>query len=402
MTAPGASFRDPVHGLVRADRLETALIDSRPLQRLRRIRQLGTTYLVFPAAEQSRFSHALGAMHLAGRVYDALALRSDGLLDPDPRSRERRLVRAAALFHDVGHPPFSHVAEELFEDGIGHEEMSRRLLGVEEVGRAFSDLGEGVTIGDVEALLAGRSDSLGRLLSQIVAGELDVDKMDYLLRDSLFCGVRYGSYDLERLLDTMLPIQDPETGAWGLGVEEGGVHALEALVMARYYMFTQVYFNVVGKAFELHLTRWLADEGVRWPGDPESFLAHDDITVATRMRASENPHARAVMERRHWELAHETGEHLSAAEKVRFEAVLPALAERFGHERLMVSYSAKDPHRMGSARVFVERFDGTPVPMERASHFIAHLARIERYRVYAPRALAAEVAVAVRRQLAES
>ncbi|MEZ5332661.1 MAG: HD domain-containing protein [Thermoanaerobaculia bacterium] len=402
MTGPGASFRDPVHGLVRADSLETALINSRPLQRLRRIRQLGATYLVFPAAEHSRFSHALGAMHLAGRVYDAMAPRSDGLLDPDPRSVERRLVRAAALLHDVGHPPFSHVAEELFEDGIGHEEMSRRLLAVPEVERAFSDLGEGVTADDVRRLLEGRSDPLGRLLSQIVAGELDVDKMDYLLRDSLFCGVRYGSYDLERLLDTIVPIRDPDTGAWGLGVEEGGVHALEALVMARYYMFTQVYFNVVGKAFELHLTRWLADESVRWPGDPERFLTRDDITVATRMRASLNPHARAVMERRHWELAHETDEHLSPAEKARFESVLPELEKRFGPDRLMVSYSAKDPHRMGSARVFVERHDGRPVPMERASHFIAHLARIERYRLYTPAELTADVSRAVRSRLSAS
>ena len=87
--------------------------------------------------------------------------------------------------------------------------------------------------------------------------------MDYLLRDSLFCGVRYGTFDLERLLDTMLPIADPETGEWGVGVDEGGVHALEALVMARYYMFTQVYFNVTGKAMELHLNEWL--RGARGP-----------------------------------------------------------------------------------------------------------------------------------------
>ena len=98
---PALSIRDPIHGFIRADRLEKALIDSRPLQRLRSIRQLGFAHLVFPGAEHSRFSHVLGAMHLAGRVYDALALHSDGLLDPDRRSRERRLVRVAALVHDV-------------------------------------------------------------------------------------------------------------------------------------------------------------------------------------------------------------------------------------------------------------------------------------------------------------
>ena len=106
MTAvPAVSIRDPIHGFIRGDQLEKALIDSRPLQRLRSIRQLGFANLVFPGAEHSRFSHVLGAMHLAGRVYDALAMHSDGLLDPDRRSQDRRLVRLAALMHDVGHAP---------------------------------------------------------------------------------------------------------------------------------------------------------------------------------------------------------------------------------------------------------------------------------------------------------
>src|SRR6201995_5459745 len=113
----------------------------------------------------------------------------------------------------------------------------------------------------------------------MVSGELDVDKMDYLLRDSTFCGVRYGTYDLERLLDTILPIEDPHTGEWGIGVGEGGVQALEGLVMARYYMFTQVYFNTTGKALELHLNEWLEERGIRWSGDTETFLTNDDASV---------------------------------------------------------------------------------------------------------------------------
>ena len=255
------SLRDPVHGFIRADALETALVNSRPVQRLRFIHQLGFTFLVFPGAEHSRFGHVLGAMHLAGRVYDALCSKSEGLLPPGTRSPERRLVRAAALLHDLGHAPFSHSAEELFEGGIDHEEMTRRLLHAPEIEEIFARHGDGIGTADVERLLEGGGTPTERLLARIVSGELDVDKMDYLLRDSLFCGVRYGTYDLERLLDTMLPIEDPETGVWGIGVEEGGVHALEALVMARYYMFTQVYFNVTGKALELHLNEWLREQG---------------------------------------------------------------------------------------------------------------------------------------------
>ena len=381
---PVASFRDPIHGFIHADAFEKALIDSRPLQRLRSIRQLGFAHLVFPGAEHSRFGHVLGAMELAGRVYDAVAVRSEGVLDPDRRSLTRRLVRAAALLHDIGHAPFSHSAEDLFEGGIDHEQMTAHLLGLSEIERIFDRWGDGVEPQAVIRLLGKPQGKTQRLLSQIISGELDVDKMDYLLRDSLFCGVQYGSYDLPRLLDTILPLRDPETGEWGLGVFEGGVHALEALVMARYYMFTQVYFNPIGKALELHFSQWLTEQGRRWPADPEAFLDEDDISVVTAMRQSDSPHARAVIHRQYFPLAFETREHLTTDEKTRFESLLPHLREQFGSPHILVSRSAKDPHRLAQAGVLVKRFDGGLEPMEEASHFIRHLARIDRYRVYAP------------------
>ncbi len=378
------SIRDPVHGFIRADPFETALVNSRPVQRLRFIRQLGLTNMVYPGAEHSRFSHALGAMELAGRVYDALAAKSDGHLPAAPDCLERRLVRAAALLHDIGHAPFSHSAEELFDQGIDHEEMSRRLLlGHPEIAEIFAEHGRGLGIGQVAAVLAGRGEGVHRLLAQVISSEIDVDKMDYLLRDSLYCGVRYGSYDAERLLDTMLPIEDEETGDWRIGVDVGGVHALEALVLARYYMFTQVYFNVTGKALELHLSRWLEDEGWHWPSDPEAFLAVDDITVTSRLRTSESFHARSVAAREHFPLVFETAEHLSRGDSSAFGELLPRLHERFGRENLLESHSAKDPHRFSQGNLLVRTSDGATVSMERASHFIRHLQRIDRYRIYA-------------------
>ena len=386
------SIRDPIHGFIRADRLESALIDSRTVQRLRWIRQLGMTFMVFPGAEHSRFSHALGAMELASRVYDALAEKSDGLLPVGPECLERRLVRAAALLHDVGHAPFSHSAEELFPSGLDHEEMTRRLLALPELAAIFERHGDGLEPADVTRLLAGGEGREERLLAKVISGELDADKMDYLLRDSLACGVAYGSYDLERLLDVMVPIEDPVTGEWGIGVDEGGVHALEALVMARYYMFTQVYFNVTGKVLELHLNGWLLDEGLRWPSDPQRFLAIDDVTTLASMRRSASPHARAVLTRDRYPLAFETREHLSHEERERFAALLPELRERFGASRLLVSNSAKDPHRMRTSRVLVRRFDGSLEPMEEASQFIRHLTRIDSFRVYAAPEIVEEVA----------
>ena len=390
------SIRDPIHDFIRTDDLETALLQSRPLQRLRFVRQLGWTFLVFPGAEHSRFSHVLGTMHLAGRLYDALAVKSDGRLPTDPGCRERRLVRAAALVHDIGHAPFSHCAEDLFEEGIDHEEMTWRLLRTPELEEIFAEHGDNIDADAVIRVLSKEGDDNERFLTEIITSDLDVDKMDYLLRDSLYCGVRYGNFDLERLLDTVVPIDDPETGTRRIGVEHGGVHALEALVMARYYMFTQVYFNVTEKVMELHYSEWLRGTGRRWPVDPEAFLEHDDFTVWNEIRHSDEPHARALVHRERYALAFETEEHLTAERQQRFAALLPQLRERFG-PALLVDRAAKSPHRLGESRVLVRRYDGELKPMAEVSDFIAHMSMINSYRLYAEPARCREVADAVRR-----
>ncbi|HUO87047.1 MAG TPA: HD domain-containing protein [Thermoanaerobaculia bacterium] len=396
------TLRDPVHGFVRADALEAALLDSRPLQRLRFVHQLGLASLVFPGAEHSRFSHAVGAMELAGRVYDALAVHVPDLLPPGPRARERRLVRLAALTHDLGHAPFSHSAEEHFEEGLDHEGMTRRLLASTEIGDCFVRHGEGIEPAEVASLLAGGEGVVGRLLARVVSGELDVDKMDYLLRDGLFCGVRYGSYDLDRLLDTVRPLPHAEDGSWGIGVEEGGLHAFEGLVMARYYMFTQVYFNPTSKALELHLNEWLRESGRHWPADPEAFLGLDDVEVTVELRRSSSPHARAIVDRRHYPLAFETGEHLTADQRRRFSAVLEEVLAEMAPGDLLWSHSAKDPHRLEASGVLVRHRDGRLEPLAEASHFIRHLGRIERFRVYSPAARCDTVATAIARRWRET
>lgn len=394
-------LRDPIHGFIHADRLESALVGSRAVQRLRWIHQLGLTFLVYPGAEHSRFSHALGAMHLAGRIFDALLDKRPELLPSDERAVARRLVRAAALLHDIGHAPFSHTTEERFEEPINHEEMTARLLEHTEIADLLERLGEGVRLEEVRRLLAGELEGDRRFLGQIVSGELDVDKMDYLLRDSLFCGVRYGVYDLDRLVETVTVIEDPEHGAAGIGIEAGGVHALEALVLARYYMFTQVYFNVTVKALEHHLSAWLERHEWYWPVDPERFLAQDDTSLLAELRRSEDEHARAVVLREHFPLVYETREHLSREQRAEIEKALPHLLGSFPAGSILVAPSSKDPHRLGRSRVLVARSDGKVESMEQASHFIRHLSRIDRYRFYARPEIAQEVGACLREALRE-
>ena len=399
------SIRDPIHGFIRADELEETLIKSRPMQRLRYVRQLGPTYLVFPGAEHSRFSHVLGTMHLAGRLYDALAQKSGGRLEPGERSPARRRVRAAALLHDVGHAPFSHSAEDRFEGGIDHEEMTRRLLGLPEIRDAFDQHGDGIVVDDVWRILAKEGEGPEeRLSSEIVTGELDVDKMDYLLRDSLYCGVGYGHYDLERLLDTVEPLEDPDGDAagrgWRIGLGPGGVHALEALVMARYYMFTQVYFNATSKVLEIHFSEWMKQSGQKWPGDPEVFLTHDDVSVMQKLRRDVREHgdrhAKALVERQRFRLAFETRRHLTTDEHQRFQEFLPCIRDRFG-DSVLLDRAGKNPHRLEQSRIYA-RDGGELQPVVRVSDFIAHLSRINGFRVYAEPQRRGEVHDFIRQQ----
>lgn len=389
------SIRDPIHGFIRTDPLESALLKSRPMQRLRFIHQLGLTFLVFPGAEHSRFSHVLGTMHLAGQIYDALASKSDGRLSSEPGALERRLVRVAALLHDIGHAPFSHSAENLFEGGIDHEDMTMRLLDTPEMVEIFDRHGDGIDSAAVRRVLTKQGQGVENLLSEIVTSELDVDKMDYLKRDSLYCGVQYGIYDLQRLIEVLEPVPDPRDGRWRIGVGHGGIHALEALLMARYYMFTQVYFNVTTKALELHFNHWLRTEGIEWPGDPEAFLAHDDLSVLQAMRGSDDLHARAIVNRERFNLAYETEEHLSPWRRQRFLSLIPHLQAEFGDHNLLVDHSEKDPHRLEQNRVWVRRFDGSLQTMNEASNFIGGLSRIDCVRVYAPSQLKEDVRRAV-------
>lgn len=226
-----------MHGFVNFNDIETKVLDSRVVQRLRRIRQLAYANLLYPGAVHTRFDHSIGVFHIAGQLANKLIANRD----------DRSVLKLAALLHDIGHGPFSHVSEILLErfrpnteDGSAlnkqiHEEITIRLI---EHGGIAEILGT-ATVGDVTAVLKG--DASSTLLGELISGPLDADKQDYLLRDSHFCGVAYGIYDLNRLHNTLRTIDDQITGDMFVAIAEDGIDALEQFLLARYHMTRQVY-----------------------------------------------------------------------------------------------------------------------------------------------------------------
>jgi hypothetical protein len=228
-------IRDPLWGSVAVDHVAARLLDTPAVQRLRYVRQLGLAHLVYPGATHSRFEHALGAYHLARR---ALArLREAGALAavaPD----EPAVVAAAALLHDVGHYPFSHALEEI--GAPPHETLAEALV----TSGPVADILRTDVAPDaperVFDLIAGRSRSP---LQGLISGSFDLDKIDYLQRDARMCGVPYGELDEDRLLQSMLVLRDPATGAASVGILEKGLSAVETLLFAKYQMYRNVYWH---------------------------------------------------------------------------------------------------------------------------------------------------------------
>ena len=317
---------DPIHHFIELDDAEAALLDTAPLQRMRRLRQLGLAYLAFPAAEHSRFTHALGALAVGERVFSSLREHDPDAFSSDREYRERRrLLRASLLLHDVGHGPFSHACEDVL--GVRHETRTAAILALPEVRAALDRIG--VDAVDVASLVTGTPAPSDPVLKELVSGpNLDADRMDYLLRDAYFTGVTSGRYDAEQLIGALRTVE--RDGRRTLGVDGRGVVALESFVLARYMMFATVYFHHTTRSFERVLQDALREI---WTDprrlDPiEEYLAWDDFRVFDALRSAPGEAAGALRDRRIlWVLAAEFN---AEGDLGRYEACAAALRERFG------------------------------------------------------------------------
>ncbi len=268
-------IRDAIHRNIALSGLEFALLDTSEVQRLRRIKQLGFTYLVYPSATHTRFEHSLGVMHIAGRVAQALGLDKESV----------ELLRVCGLLHDVGHAPFSHTAEWIVEKFTQkpHEQVSEEIISRSAISDILSD--NGIEKSDVADLLGGRL----KPASDILSSDLDADRMDYLMRDSHYTGVAYGVVDLERMIST-LKLHNNQL------VLAGGTQAAESLLRARFLMYPSVYEHHTARIAEgmfSHAVERLLEDKIISAGDLSRL---DDVDLVSILRGSKG-YAKEMMDR---------------------------------------------------------------------------------------------------------
>ncbi len=316
--------RDPVHGVIPIERDELAIVDHPFVQRLRNIKQTGFSHLPFPGATHTRYAHVLGCMHLAGVAFDVIA--KDARLSPEARKRLRSAVRLAALCHDLGHAPFSHCTEfampMLSDLGVGfygagvrdrkahHEDYTIAILErtslAELIGRTFPFDARHVAalISDDVAVEDDFFDEDGldwrRVLAQLVSGEIDVDRLDYLRRDSYFTGARYGQIDADWIISNLVAV--PHEGTMSLALDSRAIYAFDDFLIARHHMFLQVYFHHKSVVFEEMLKRYVTSTGSTLvvPSSLDAYLAFDDIALEMHLRNATNSWARRIVEHRPW------------------------------------------------------------------------------------------------------
>ena len=266
--------KDPIYGYIRLTEVEKNVIDTLAVQRLRRIRQLAGAEYVYPAANHTRFEHVLGAMYLAGVVADNLPVNLS--------LEEKQKIRLAALLHDVGHAPFSHLFEPMLLKFLHrtHEDMSSWIISDSELTEVIS--AQGYDPKELSGLAVGKhGTSDKRFLGQIISSSFDVDKMDFVVRDSYHTGAGYGSVDVFRLIYTM-DILDGN-----LAVDITALPTLESLILARLESFRAIYFHRACRAVQMMLLRALdlAKDDLQILGiqNPDQYLEWDDFSVWSKL-----------------------------------------------------------------------------------------------------------------------
>ncbi|MEM1515306.1 MAG: HD domain-containing protein [Candidatus Bathyarchaeia archaeon] len=273
-------IKDPIYGYVYITEAEKRIIDSFPFQRLRRIKQLAGAEYVYPGANHTRFEHSIGVMHLAGQIVSNPQISQ--LISED----EAQMIKIAALLHDVGHGPFSHVFEHILIKFLGktHEDMATWIIVNSELRDIISDMGYDPKV--IGALAVGRLNKPGMpFMDQIIRSAVDADKLDFIVRDTYHTGAQYGFIDIYRLVHTLDVIDG------NLSVDIGALSSLESFILARIESFKSIYFHRVGRAVQIMLAmameRAKDDLNLTEFKTPEEYLAFNDYTLWTKLKECE-------------------------------------------------------------------------------------------------------------------
>ena len=280
-------IKDPVYGYVYITKAEKEIIDSFPVQRLRRLRQLAGTEFVYPGANHTRFEHSVGVMHLAGLLSENPNLSQ--ILSED----ETKIIRIAALLHDVGHGPFSHVFEHILTKFLNktHEDMTAWIVQKSELKDVVGKCGFNANM--IGELAVGALHKRGKaFMDQIIRSAVDVDKLDFIVRDTYHTGAQYGFVDIFRLIH-MLDVLDEN-----LTIDLGALSALESFILARIESFRSIYFHRVGRAVQIMLAMAMEEAkdelGLTDFKSPEQYLSLNDYVMWTMLKECEK--SRAIME----------------------------------------------------------------------------------------------------------
>ncbi len=402
-------FRDPVHGFIKVYDVERDIINSVPFQRLRCIHQLGLTYYVYHGAEHTRFGHSLGAMNFASRMFDSIASRYGDLIrgkfnwGNDDFYINREKLRIATLLHDIGHSPFSHASEDLLpksRDGKkqDHTVYGERIVteaGIKQIIDEYTK-STGVSSDSVINILNKKTlGNVDNFLKQIYDAEIDADRMDYLIRDSLFAGVEYGKFDFDRIIET-LGVFEKDDGSLSLGIEERGIHAAEGLLVARYFMFLQVYFHNIRRIYDIHLLN-LIKEVLRaeiradtYPNEIDAYLTWDDIRILsyakTNSSKQKSENVNRIIDRKHFVMLDKTSDHAQGGEIENFKSRVSRLKDQIGDQNIIEDTSLNAPYqfqyRRGEGKLFVIPNRGRPKDIALVSRLIESLPEIYILRVY--------------------
>ncbi len=343
-------IRDPIHGAIFISHSERHILDHDFVQRLRGIRQLGFTHYSFPSATHTRFSHSIGVMHLAGKIFNSLQLP---ISSKHKISQYRSLLRMTALLHDCGHGPYSHASEyamplkqALFtsldvSENATHEDYTVAILTQTDLcnllEREFGFSGHHVAalidphieVNDDFFIYEGLD--LRTIFSQIISSNLDADRLDYLTRDSYFTGVRYGEVDVSWLINKM-GYHISDRGEVSLALERSALYALENFLLARLHMFLMVYFHKKSLSYELLFRKWLQNPECSYkiPSNLEEYKYIDDSHIWYHLCQSTLPSAQAIKTRQVYKVAFERhgsleNVDLSIRKNVLEEAGIPVL-----------------------------------------------------------------------------